>query len=402
MLKMERLNCRVAKLLSAAVQEVLEVVKETVSEYQDKTARTQRENESLKRRLQELQEENHAKHSGLKLHPIAPEHEVQQKEESDLEEADNQEALSFPYLGSIGTLPSETPIRSKSHVGPPLPQQRRHRPSLDPGQSNKPHKTDPTSNHNSSTGLLSNHNSPTGQLRNHSSAAGLLSNHNGSTGQMPNHSNSAGLLSNHNSSAGPMPNHSSSVDLLSNHNSSTGPPFLFSRNSPGSPVLLSPKQIKTEPDWADHDPGNEVLPAGYFHEPPACFGSEPFALNLTGEEVPFDWAGSDLNPMSFDPTDPSQSGSRTLQQRGVGRPKRYCCTLCGRAFRHAGDLKKHHRVHTGEKPYCCSVCGKRFSQSGYLKIHLRHHTGERPYGCTQCGKRFSHSSNFKKHQLTHL
>ena len=56
MSKLERLNCRVAKLLSAAVQEVLEVVKETVSEYQDKTARTQRENESLRRRLQELQD----------------------------------------------------------------------------------------------------------------------------------------------------------------------------------------------------------------------------------------------------------------------------------------------------------------------------------------------------------
>ena len=319
---------------------------------------------------------------GLRSHPMAPEQEVQQKEESDLEEADNQEALSFPYLGSIGTLPCETQIRPKSHVGPSLQQQRRHRPSLDPGQSNKPHKTDPTSNHNS--------------------AAGLLSNHNSLTGPTPNHSSSAGLLSNHSSSAGPMPNQGSSVDLLSNQNSSTGPLFLFSRNSPGSPVLLTPKQIKTEPDWTDHDPGNEVQPAGYFHEPPACFGSEPFALNLTGEEEPFDWAASDLNPISFDPMNPSQSGSRTLQQRGVGRPKRYCCTLCGRAFRHAGDLKKHHRVHTGEKPYCCSVCGKRFSQSGYLKIHLRHHTGERPYGCTQCGKRFSHSSNFKKHQLTHL
>ena len=56
MAKLERLNARVAKLLTVAVQEVLEVVKETVSEYQDKTARTQRENESLKRRLQELQD----------------------------------------------------------------------------------------------------------------------------------------------------------------------------------------------------------------------------------------------------------------------------------------------------------------------------------------------------------
>lgn len=56
MSKLERLNARVAKLLTGAVQEVLEVVKETVSEYQEKTARTQRENESLRRKLQELQD----------------------------------------------------------------------------------------------------------------------------------------------------------------------------------------------------------------------------------------------------------------------------------------------------------------------------------------------------------
>lgn len=55
MSKLERLNARVAKLLTEAVQEVLELVKETVSEYQEKTARTQRENKSLQRRLQELQ-----------------------------------------------------------------------------------------------------------------------------------------------------------------------------------------------------------------------------------------------------------------------------------------------------------------------------------------------------------
>ncbi|XP_063076958.1 uncharacterized protein LOC134466960 [Engraulis encrasicolus] len=82
-------------------------------------------------------------------------------------------------------------------------------------------------------------------------------------------------------------------------------------------------------------------------------------------------------------------------------PKRYCCPLCGRSFNHAGDFKKHKRVHTGEKPYGCGVCGKRFSQSGYLTVHLRYHTGERPYTC-MCGKSFSHSSNFRKHQQTHL
>ncbi|KAF5891647.1 zinc finger protein with KRAB and SCAN domains 3-like, partial [Clarias magur] len=51
--KLERLNCRVMKLLTAAVQEVLEAVKETVSEYQEKTSRTQRENERLRLKLQD-------------------------------------------------------------------------------------------------------------------------------------------------------------------------------------------------------------------------------------------------------------------------------------------------------------------------------------------------------------
>ncbi|KAJ8284309.1 hypothetical protein COCON_G00031590 [Conger conger] len=64
MSKIERLNARVAKLLTVAVHEVLEVVRETVSEYQEKTARTQRENESLRRRLQELQDKTKLKNTG--------------------------------------------------------------------------------------------------------------------------------------------------------------------------------------------------------------------------------------------------------------------------------------------------------------------------------------------------
>lgn len=67
MSKIERLNARVAKLLSKAVQEVLEVVKETVWEYQEKTARTQRENQSLKRRLQELQDKINTESNGKNI-----------------------------------------------------------------------------------------------------------------------------------------------------------------------------------------------------------------------------------------------------------------------------------------------------------------------------------------------
>lgn len=66
MAKIERLNVRVEKLLSKVVQEVLDVVKETVCEYQEKTARTQRENQSLKRKLQELQDRINLESNGKK------------------------------------------------------------------------------------------------------------------------------------------------------------------------------------------------------------------------------------------------------------------------------------------------------------------------------------------------
>lgn len=128
-----------------------------------------------------------------------------------------------------------------------------------------------------------------------------------------------------------------------------------------------------------------------------------FSLDRNGIEEPLSQSYNNVNSVGDEEqqtnTKACGSGSRTFQ-RNVR--KHYCCSLCGRTFRHAGDYKKHNRVHTGEKPYCCLVCGKRFSQSGYLTVHLRYHTGEKPFGCSHCGKSFSHSSNMKKHQQTHL
>lgn len=94
---------------------------------------------------------------------------------------------------------------------------------------------------------------------------------------------------------------------------------------------------------------------------------------------------------------PKAIRSRTCEKKVQ---KYYSCLFCTRTFKHAGDFKKHNRVHTGEKPYSCAVCGKSFSQSGCLKVHLRYHTGEKPFNCRLCGKGFSHSSNMKKHEQT--
>ena len=64
-------------------------------------------------------------------------------------------------------------------------------------------------------------------------------------------------------------------------------------------------------------------------------------------------------------------------------------------------MKKHLRIHSGQKPYPCNQCAKALSQSDDLKKHFRIHSGEKIYPCNQCPKAFSESGSLKKHLRTH-
>lgn len=49
------------------------------------------------------------------------------------------------------------------------------------------------------------------------------------------------------------------------------------------------------------------------------------------------------------------------------------CTQCEKSFKFSGDLAKHVRSHTLNKPFQCSICQKSFTHIGSLNTHIRIH-----------------------------
>ncbi|XP_072560808.1 uncharacterized protein [Paramormyrops kingsleyae] len=57
----------------------------------------------------------------------------------------------------------------------------------------------------------------------------------------------------------------------------------------------------------------------------------------------------------------------------------YCCPLCGLQLNDAASLQNHQRIHMEERPYCCTFCGKQFMALGKLNKHLKSHSRETTY-----------------------
>lgn len=102
--------------------------------------------------------------------------------------------------------------------------------------------------------------------------------------------------------------------------------------------------------------------------------------------------------------DQTFSEKRSLYVHGVvqhGAPHRHQCDQCDYEGARLYHLKRHMKVHTGERNHVCEICHKGLKSLQAYKNHMVLHTNKGRYRCDQCQKAFNQRSLYEDHCRSH-
>lgn len=340
---MDLLVTNVAELLTAAVQEVLQLMGQAALEYQREFAKTRLENHKLQQKLRELQE-RHTKASDEVLKLSFP------RDESHLNEEQAQENL----ISHEGSAVSEETKQPECLTDEPvhtnlvldgIPVNSRH------------HSLQATCDYSF------NNQRPLSRVM--TGCSRRISNPSSSSGETP---------------ATETPQASNTIKLESKPEplecSLTG-----DANHVPTPAHIVPMQNAPFAEEHNQQPAssipNNIIHFSQPHKPVSC-GSKPILRSRVENMV-------------------DAQGVHSAVSISESREMLHSCHVCGKTFASPSSLGAHFVCHSNERPFGCKYCKFRFSRLADLKKHERIHTGEKPYNCSLCGRRFNRTENLKRH-----
>uniref|UniRef100_A0A672R106 C2H2-type domain-containing protein n=1 Tax=Sinocyclocheilus grahami TaxID=75366 RepID=A0A672R106_SINGR len=315
---MELLITNVAELLTAAVQEALQLMCQAVLEYQKESARTRLENQNLQQKLKELQERTTGDSISF---PIDKPHSGEDHAQEDLiyhgDSAVSKQPQYNKHHSLQGTcnysLKNQRPL-SRVKSSPP-----RKIPKPLPGSRESP--------------ATSNTESPLGSNRIKEESK-------------------------------PEPLECSVTEETDNVTTQ---------------ALVVPMQ--DVPQANEHN----QLPVASFSNSVVHYNQPSKLLNSASKHILRSLVENMVQTGGIHST-PSVSEDRNILHR---------CHVCSKTFATPSSLGAHFVWHSNDKEtFVCKCCRFRFSHLADLKKHERIHTGERPYNC---GRRFNRTENLRRH-----